>query len=101
LAQDGLYKRWGSPGYGFSLTAGLKIAINTSVSIDPVFQMSLCSFGHGKDFVNFNTKHCLNYMVGIRIVMCDAIFVTFGKRENSSLYGGSTLMPTYRKLQKR
>ena len=96
LPQDGIYKVWAAPGYGFSLTAGLKIAINASVSLDPVFQMSVSSFGNGRNLPGFYTGHCFNYMAGIRIVMCDAAFVTFGKKENTPWKGGNTLMPVYR-----
>jgi hypothetical protein len=94
------YRVWSGPGYGASLTAGLKIAINYSVSIDPVFQLSVCSFGNSKNNLpGFNTNLCFNYMVGLRIVMCDATFVTFGKRENTPWKGGNSVMPIYRRCK--
>jgi opacity protein-like surface antigen len=91
------YRVWSGPGYGFSLTAGLKIAINSSVSIDPIFQMSMASFGNSRNLPGFYTGHCFNYMAGIRIVMCDAVFVTFGKKsEASNCNGGSCKGPDVR-----
>jgi opacity protein-like surface antigen len=91
------YRVWSGPGYGLSLTAGLKIAINSSVSLDPVFQMSIGSFGNSRNLPNFNTTHCFNFMAGIRIVMCDAMFVTFGKKSDASnCQGGSCKGPEIR-----
>jgi len=68
------YRVWAGAGYGFSLTAGLKIAVNSSVSLDPVFQLSVGSFGNSKNLPGFNNDFCFNYMAGVRIVMNDALF---------------------------
>ena len=68
------YRVWAGAGYGFSFTAGLKLAVNSSVSLDPVFQLSVGSFGHSRNLPDFNTNLCFNYMVGVRIVMNDAMF---------------------------
>jgi hypothetical protein len=68
------YWDWAGPGFGMSLTAGLKIAFNRMVSIDPVFQLSIANFGNGDNLPGFNTKPCFNYMAGIRLVMNDELF---------------------------
>ena len=68
------YKFWRGPGYGCSFTVGLKLVAHRMVSLDPVFQLSLASFGNSAILTGFNTKLCLNYMVGVRLVMNDAIF---------------------------
>jgi len=69
------YRDWAGLGYGASLTVGLKIAFNHLVSIDPIFQLSLASFGNNNhNLPNFNTKLGFNYMAGIRLVMNDALF---------------------------
>jgi len=68
------YRVWSGPGYGCSLTAGLKIAVNRMVSLDPMFQLSVASFGNGQNLPGFNTKMCFNYMAGVRLVMNDALF---------------------------
>jgi opacity protein-like surface antigen len=64
---------WSGPGYGFSLTAGLKIAFSRVVSIDPVFQLSVASFGNSAYIRGFNTAPCFNFFAGVRLVMCDAL----------------------------
>ena len=68
------YMVWKGPGYGCSLTLGLKMAVNRMVSLDPVFQVSAGSFGNGQNLPGFYRKMCLNYMAGVRLVMNDAIF---------------------------
>jgi hypothetical protein len=69
------YKDWAGPGYGFSFTIGLKIAFSRMVSLDPVFQLSVGSFGNSKtNLPNFDTSLCFNYMAGVRLVMNDAFF---------------------------
>jgi len=68
------FKYWRGAGYGFSLTIGLKIVAHRTVSLDPVFQLSVASFGNSKYLPNFNTNMCLNYMAGVRLVMNDALF---------------------------
>jgi opacity protein-like surface antigen len=69
------YRVWKGAGYGFSFTAGLKLAVNQSVSIDPVFQLSVGSFGNNKrNLPGYYTDLCFNYMVGVRIVINDAMF---------------------------
>ena len=81
------YRVWAGAGYGCSLTAGLKIAFSPSVSIDPVFQLSVGSFGHSRNLPGFNTTPCFNYMAGIRIVMSDEVFVRSVKENpNRVLY---------------
>jgi len=67
------YTVWKGPGYGCSLTVGLKLAVNSMVSLDPVFQLTAASFGNGGNLPGFNTKMCLNYFAGIRLVMNDAL----------------------------
>jgi len=69
------YRVWAGAGYGFSFTAGLKLAVAPTVSLDPVFQVSVGSFGNNKkDLPGFNTNLCFNYMVGVRVVINDALF---------------------------
>ena len=69
------YQDWAGPGYGLSLTVGLKIAFNRMVSLDPVFQLSVGNFGNSKfNLSGFDTSTCLNYMAGVRLVMNDALF---------------------------
>jgi len=69
------FKSWAGIGYGCSFTVGLKIALHRAVSLDPVFQLSIASFGNSKKYLpGFNTHMCLNYMAGIRLVMNDALF---------------------------
>ena len=74
------YRVWAGSGYGFSLTAGLKIAFNQSASIDPFFQFSVASFGNSANLPGFYTMPCFNYVVGIRLVMSDALFSQSVKR---------------------
>jgi opacity protein-like surface antigen len=69
------YRVWAGPGYGFSLTAGLKIAFSKSVSLDPVFQLSVASFGNSQNLPNFNTDLSSNFFAGVRLVMCDALIL--------------------------
>jgi len=69
------YKVWAGVGYGCTLTVGLKIAIHPTVSLDPVFQLSAASFGNNSNSLpEFNTNICFNYIVGVRIVINDALF---------------------------
>jgi hypothetical protein len=68
------YRVWTGVGYGCSLTAGVKIACGRMVSLDPLFQLSVASFGNSKNLPGFYTKMCFNYMVGVRLVMNDALF---------------------------
>jgi len=68
------YMVWKGPGYGCSLTVGLKFCVNKMVSLDPVFQLSAASFGNGGNLPGFNTKMCFNYLAGVRLVMNDALF---------------------------
>ncbi|MCL1849940.1 MAG: hypothetical protein FWF70_00795 [Bacteroidetes bacterium] len=68
------YRGWTGAGYGFSFTAGLKLAVSRSVSLDPVFQLSVGSFGNSQELPGFNTNLCVNYMAGVRIVINDALF---------------------------
>jgi hypothetical protein len=63
------YRVWAGPGYGFSVTAGLKLVATHMVSLDPVFQLSMGSFGHSRNLPDFNTNLCFNYMVGVRLVV--------------------------------
>ncbi|MDR2972110.1 MAG: hypothetical protein LBU83_09315 [Bacteroidales bacterium] len=68
------YRVWSGVGYGFTVTAGLKIAVHPTVSLDPVFQLSVASFGNNKNLPSFYTNLCFNYMAGVRIVLNDALF---------------------------
>ncbi|MCL2246763.1 MAG: hypothetical protein FWC10_06585 [Lentimicrobiaceae bacterium] len=69
------YMDWAGAGYGFLFAAGLKIAFHPAVSIDPIFQLSVASFGNNKNLPGYNTNICLNYLAGIRLVLNDALFV--------------------------
>ena len=69
------YRDWAGPGYGFSVTLGLKIAANRMVSLDPIFQLSIANFGNNSNNLpGFDTSICFNYMVGFRLVMNDGLF---------------------------
>jgi len=69
------YRDFAGPGYGFSLTLGLKIAANRMVSLDPIFQLSIANFGNNSyNLPGFDTSICFNYMVGVRVVMNDGLF---------------------------
>jgi hypothetical protein len=68
------YKAWAGAGYGFSFTVGLKLAVTPSVSLDPVFQLSVGSFGNSQELPGFNNSLCVNYMAGVRLVINDALF---------------------------
>ncbi|MCL2167607.1 MAG: hypothetical protein FWH59_00600 [Lentimicrobiaceae bacterium] len=70
------YVDWAGPGYGFFLNFGLKIAFHPAVSIDPVFQLSVASFGNSKLYLpSFYTNLCFNYVAGVRLVLNDGLFV--------------------------
>ncbi|MDR1758038.1 MAG: hypothetical protein LBR51_03630 [Bacteroidales bacterium] len=60
---------YGGAGYGFSFAAGLKLAINNTVSIDPTFYFSAGSIGlNGYKSIDFH------YGAYVRIVMSDLVF---------------------------
>ena len=61
--------KFGGPGYGFSLAAGLKIVFNKYISIDPVFYVSASSIN-----LKPYTDLAFNYGGYLRIVMSDHIF---------------------------
>lgn len=69
VQSDGRIVKYGGPGFGFSATAGIKIAFNKYVSIDPCFYFNAGKFGlEGyKDF-------SYNFGVLVRIVMNDSMF---------------------------
>jgi len=70
------YKDWAGVGYGFFLNVGLKIAVHHAVSLDPIFQLSVASFGNSQaNLPNFYTKLCCNYVAGVRLVLNDALFM--------------------------
>ena len=69
------YRSWAGAGYGFSVTAGLKLAVNQSVSLDPVFQLSVGSFGNSRNLPGFNPHLCFNYMAGVRVVISDMMII--------------------------
>jgi len=70
------YKDWAGVGYGFFLNVGLKIAVHPSVSLDPIFQLSVASFGNSEaNLPGFYTKLCCNYVAGVRLVLNDALFM--------------------------
>ena len=70
------YTDWAGVGYGFFLNAGLKIAVHPAVSLDPIFQLSIASFGNNKtNLPGFHTNLCLNYIAGVRLVLNDALFM--------------------------
>lgn len=62
---------YGGPGFGFSFSAGLKIAIKNSVSIDPTFYGTLGRLylkPYGQSVFSFS------YGVMVRVVMNDFFF---------------------------
>ncbi len=69
VQSDGSIVKYGGPGFGFSAAAGIKIAFNKYVSIDPCFYFNAGKFGlEGyKDF-------SYNFGVLVRIVMNDSMF---------------------------
>ena len=69
IQSDGSIVKYGGPGFGFSAAAGLKLAFNKYVSLDPCFYFNAGKFGlEGyKDF-------SYNFGVLVRIVMNDSMF---------------------------
>ena len=69
VQSDGTIVKYGGPGFGFSACAGIKLAFNKFVSIDPCFYFNAGKFGlEGyKDF-------SYNFGVLVRIVMNDSMF---------------------------
>lgn len=69
VQSDGSIVKYGGPGFGFSAAAGLKLAFNKYVSLDPCFYFNAGKFGlEGyKDF-------SYNFGVLVRIVMNDSMF---------------------------
>lgn len=69
VQSDGTIVKYGGPGFGFSASAGIKLAFNKYVSIDPCFYFNAGKFGlEGyKDF-------SYNFGVLVRIVMNDSMF---------------------------
>ncbi len=68
------YRNWAAPGYGLSLTGGLKIVFNESFSLDPAINFSISSFGHSDNLYGFFTGFTFNYNLMIRLVMSDLYF---------------------------
>lgn len=64
VQSDGMKVRYGGPGFGFSACAGLKIAFNKVVSIDPNFYFSASKFG----LEGYKDKFSCNFGVLIRFV---------------------------------
>lgn len=69
VQSDGTIVKYGGPGFGFSAAAGLKLAFNKYVSLDPCFYFNAGKFGlEGyKDF-------SYNFGVLVRIIMNDSMF---------------------------
>ena len=69
VQSDGSIVKYGGPGFGFSAAAGLKLAFNKYISLDPCFYFNAGKFGlEGyKDF-------SYNFGVLVRIVMNDSMF---------------------------
>lgn len=69
VQSDGTIVKYGGPGFGFSAAAGLKLAFNKFVSLDPCFYFNAGKFGlEGyKDF-------SYNFGVLVRIIMNDSMF---------------------------
>ena len=69
VQSDGTIVKYGGPGFGFSACAGIKLAFNKFVSIDPCFYFNAGKFGlEGyKDF-------SYNFGVLVRIIMNDSMF---------------------------
>lgn len=63
VQSDGSTVKYGGPGFGFSACAGLKIAFNKAVSIDPNFYFSASKFG-----LEGYKKFSFNFGILIRFV---------------------------------
>lgn len=61
---------YGGPGYGMTLTAGIKLAFNKYISIDPTFYLSASSVG-----LTGYKNIALNYGAFIRVIMSDHVFM--------------------------
>lgn len=69
VQSDGTIVKYGGPGFGFSASAGIKIAFNKYVSLDPCFYFNAGKFGlEGyKDF-------SYNFGVLVRLILNNTIF---------------------------
>jgi hypothetical protein len=68
------YRNWAAPGYGASITGGVKIVFNETFSLDPALTFSVSSFGHSDNLYGFFTGLTFNYNLMIRLVMSDLYF---------------------------
>ncbi len=69
VQSDGTIVKYGGPGFGFSACAGIKLAFNKFVSIDPCFYFNAGKFGL-EGYRDFS----YNFGVLVRIVMNDSMF---------------------------
>lgn len=68
------YKNWAAPGFGTSITGGVKIVFNEIFSIDPLLTLSLSSMGHSENLVGYNTGLTFNYIFVVRLVVSDLFY---------------------------
>ena len=69
VQSDGTIVKYGGPGFGFSASAGIKIAFNKYVSIDPCLYFNAGKFGL-EGYRNFS----FNFGALVRIIMNDSMF---------------------------
>ena len=68
------YRNWAAPGYGASFTGGVKIVFNETFSLDPLFTLSMSSFGHSDNLPGYKTDLTFNYTFMIRLVASDLFY---------------------------
>ncbi len=68
------YRNWAAPGYGASFTGGVKIVFNETFSLDPLFTLSMSSFGHTDNMPGYKTDLTFNYTFMIRLVASDLFY---------------------------
>lgn len=69
VQSDGSIVKYGGPGFGFSASAGIKIAFNKYVSIDPCFYFNAGKFGL-EGYKNFS----YNFGALVRLVLNNNVF---------------------------
>lgn len=69
VQSDGSIVKYGGPGFGFSAAAGLKLAFNKYVSLDPCFYFNAGKFG-----LEGYREFSYNFGVLVRIIMNDSMF---------------------------
>lgn len=68
------YRNWAAPGFGTSITGGVKIVFNETFSIDPLFTLSLSSLGHSDNLPGYKTDLTFNYIFMVRLVASDLFY---------------------------